>query len=96
MVIINLGGLLHDKVYRLMKKEDSGWYDAPAYYDKSGNYGFEHTNVQLGLNKKQCYWIFVAKTKEEAQQFLDGAVAIIDFMNETWFSYYLKKEKRSR
>ena len=95
MVTINSGGLLHDRVYKLMKKEDLGWYDTPVYYDKSGDFGFEY-EAQLGLNKKRRYWIFVAETKKEAQQFLDGAAAIIDFINETWFSYYLKKEKRSK
>src|SRR3990170_2602180 len=65
MVTINSGGLLHDRVYKLMKKEDLGWYDTPVYYDKSGDFGFEY-EAQLGLNKKRRYWIFVAETKKRS------------------------------
>lgn len=88
-VVINMGGLVHKKVYELYKGENSHY---PSYYDKEGNEGFsfgfnDEQSFKIGLNKKSSgYWFYLSDSKQDAQNFLDGAKSVVDFMGQLWFN----------
>lgn len=86
LVTINMGGFVHNKVYTLTRRESeySNGYD---YWDRSQNYGFNVDDKRkLGPYKTDGCWQFLFDSKQEAQTFLDGALAAKDFMAKTWCS----------
>lgn len=104
MVQINLGGLVHDKVYELrLKYADKKEIE---YWDRSGNiwFSFGTSNYNSRLKRKivtlnEIYksyglWQFITDDKEKAKLFHKGAIASLEFMNDTWLKYYNKNTKR--
>lgn len=81
-VLINVGGLLHNKVYTC-KLNDFG------YWDRSSGEGFSECELEkykLGPNKFGAIAYFIFLSKEEATTFLNGGKAVLAFMKENWLS----------
>jgi hypothetical protein len=78
-VIMNLGKLIHKKVYTLEVGE-------AGYWSRGGNVGFGFDEGwKYGLNNNRGYHMFLTVDKTEAETFLAGALALYGFMKERWF-----------
>lgn len=81
LVIINMGGYVHEKIYVLTRRNNEFFDECYDYWDRSENYGFMgDDNRKLGPKKHDGYWEFLFEDKKEAQTFLDGAMAAKQFL----------------
>lgn len=82
-VIINLGGLLHRKVVTLTRTNDT----IGGFWDNTSGEGFSaRCNFTLGKNSNGAgYNLYLFENKSEAEQFLRGGVAVLEFMKSSWF-----------
>ena len=80
MIVMNIGGSLHDKVYKLTLKDDGLSND---YWDKSGNHDFPSNKVnteKTHFKVKNSGYIRIAFINvSDAQLFLEGANEFRDF-----------------
>ena len=87
-VQFNIGGLLHDKVYVLYKKEGlmNGHYfclGGNISCDVKDNKGITMDSVNRGN-----VWQYITEDEEKAKLFLLGAKSTLHFMNNQWLKYY--------
>lgn len=84
LITINIGSWVHPKLSILHAKE-SDFEKGYDYWDRSGNYGFQAGDKRkLGAYKRHGCWQFLFEDRNEAQTFLDGAIAAKSFLLSTY------------
>lgn len=83
MVIMNIGGSLHDKIYKLTLSDDPVIVGPKCYWDKSGNNDFPYSKVNAKKKyfaiRDSGYTRFAFVNESDARLFLDGANEFRDF-----------------
>ena len=77
---VNLRGLWSDKPIKMFC-HDSEWGEEPLYYDKLGDI---EISSSLGLDIDQSVITFASVNKKEVQHWTDGALAVVQMLQEVW------------